>query len=579
MIPNITHQTAANSDLPDWCRQLRQQMQTLHPTWEHRFYDDAACRELIRREMPCLLPVYDNYTSDIQRVDVFRVVAVYVHGGFYLDLDIACRQPVDPLCGFSFVLGIEKTLTPAESAQYGHRDAVRVANYMFGSEPQHPFWLDVLAEMVRRAKRQVRCENDILESTGPGLLTTVYHQVGAQDRTVTLLPNHTNQCIRCGGISCQFGDYASHLHLGSWRWEHSTSQSSPVAPADRTASNDRQTTRLIETRREIQTQQGACCVLRTYGEEKHDGLSSVFAKTAELGEIVDDTRDFEGQRVLVAGIPFLYTDRLSRRNTNILFTTFESTQLPNHWINAINSCYDVCVVPHESIKDVFGASGVRVPIYVAPLGFTRYPRRATSEIDPNLFRVGFLGVPVVRKNLHKLYLACKSLVAEIPSLRLAIHVAKLYDWLDPKTWDAVKSSPFVEWSEGVWTQERVADWYQSLSCYAYPSSAEGWSFTPRESIFLGVPTVVSDIPLHADLIASRCCAAIACDGLEPATFEGGTFGHWHHVTIEDIARVLRKVHRDHSAWIERAASGALWIEKKWMDISFQRTLLDIISEL
>ncbi len=41
----------------------------------------------------------------------------------------------------------------------------------------------------------------------------------------------------------------------------------------------------------------------------------------------------------------------------------------------------------------------------------------------------------------------------------------------------------------------------SQNCYAYPSSGEGWSFTPRESLFLGVPTVVSAIPVHAELRA------------------------------------------------------------------------------
>src|SRR5262249_26278903 len=47
-------------------------------------------------------------------------------------------------------------------------------------------------------------------------------------------------------------------------------------------------------------------VLRTYAEQEHDGLTSVFARVSDLGDVVDDTGDDSGRLVLVAGIPFLY---------------------------------------------------------------------------------------------------------------------------------------------------------------------------------------------------------------------------------------------------------------------------------
>jgi hypothetical protein len=74
-------------------------------------------------------------------------------------------------------------------------------------------------------------------------------------------------------------------------------------------------------------------VLRTYAEQEHDGLTSVFARVSDLGDVVDDTRDDSGRPVLVAGIPFLYVQRLSPRNRNIVYTTFETSQLPVQWVN------------------------------------------------------------------------------------------------------------------------------------------------------------------------------------------------------------------------------------------------------
>jgi len=218
-IPRIIHQTAPTMNLPEWCQPLRHRTVRLHPDWDHRFCDDFAGRDLLRRELPHLLPLYDNYPFDIQRVDLFRVAAVYVSGGFYLDLDIECHKPLDPLCEYRCVLAEERTLDPEEAAGLGVENALRVANYMFGSEPRHPFWADVMDEMLRRARRTISSEQDILESTGPGLLTDVYHRVKDRYPDLVMLKNDHSTCGKCGVTSCHFGDFASHLHVGSWRWE------------------------------------------------------------------------------------------------------------------------------------------------------------------------------------------------------------------------------------------------------------------------------------------------------------------------------------------------------------------------
>jgi len=173
----------------------------------------------VRRELPHVLSVYDNYPTKIQRVDLFRAAAVYVSGGFYLDLDIECHKPLDALCEYRCILGEESTLDFAEVAGIGDGNVLRVANYMFGSEPGHPFWLDLLDEMLRRAGRTIVSEHDILECTGPGLLTDVYHRVKDRYPDLVLLKNDHLTCRKCGVISCHFGDFATHLHVGSWRWE------------------------------------------------------------------------------------------------------------------------------------------------------------------------------------------------------------------------------------------------------------------------------------------------------------------------------------------------------------------------
>jgi len=569
MIPAITHQTAATSALSPEQAMLRGRMIALNPGWDHRLYTDVDCRDLIRRAFPGLLATYDAYPTAIQRTDLFRVAAVCLFGGVYLDLDMDCLAPLAPLAPYGCVLAEEKTLSTQEAAALGHAERLRIANYMFASAPGHPFWLDLLEAMVERAARPVASDDDILESTGPGLLSTVYARVGHAYPGIWVLPHPGRTCPRCGGPSCQYGDIARHLHRGSWRGRHaSAAVPRPADPAPARHALD-------VLRRDGQMVPDAY-VLQCYGDDPVDGLSSVQALVRPLGPLVADSRALVGKKVVVAGIPFLHEERLSPANRNIVYTTFEGSILPSHWVGSINRHYHHVIVPHDRVRDVFAASGVAAPISVVGQGFKRLPRMETAPTAP---RVGFLGVPVRRKNLVALYRACHMLRPRWPDLRLAVHVATWYDWLDRGTCEALRADPLVAWSEGRMSAEALGAWYRSLTCYAYPSRAEGWSFTPRESLFLGVPTIVSDIAMHRELAASGYCHVIPNRGPEPARFEGGVFGDWERIDAEDIAMVLEQVRSDPAAAQRRAQAGAEWIEQRWLNSEAQHQLARVVAAL
>lgn len=218
-IPKIIHQAGPSQVLPAVYEKLRRHLIRLHRDWSYRFYDDHERREQVERHCPRVLAAYDAYPTEIQRVDLFRMVIVYALGGFYLDLDILCRKALDPLCGHRAVFAEEVTLSDRTAMRLGHREKLRVASYMFGAEAHHPFLNRVIEEMIRRADRPVQTENDVLESTGPGLLSTIYFDRASSDGPIRLLKTPGIRCPRCGNRSCQFGSYASHYHAGSWRWQ------------------------------------------------------------------------------------------------------------------------------------------------------------------------------------------------------------------------------------------------------------------------------------------------------------------------------------------------------------------------
>jgi len=322
-------------------------------------------------------------------------------------------------------------------------------------------------------------------------------------------------------------------------------------------------------------------VLETYPsrEAAYDGLSGLFNEVRGMGQVVHDTTQVSGEKVLVCGIAPLYAGRISPLNTNIIFTTFESDRIPAEWVSAINS-YCHCIVSHDEVKKVFAASGVRIPITVVHNGYRRY-ERAVTGIDPHVFfDVGFLGIPVNRKNLLKLYEACRQLKQQqIPELRLHVHAASFYDWLDPAPFAAMQADEMVCWTTGKRSQEAVAAWYRNLSCYIFPSSGEGWSYTPRESMYLGIPTIISNIPAHRELVASGFFKVIEPAGREPADFGGAIHGCWDRIDVQDIHKAIADVYAGYREYSAMAAAGAEWIKDLWQNEDIGTRIWEVVKTL
>lgn len=219
-IPKRIHLIYNTPELPEKYHTYFESIKSFHPSWEIKIYGDDEAKDIIAGNMPELAGVYNGYTLDVQRTDIFRLAIVYLRGGFYMDLDMLCLKRLDQLCDQRLVLGEEKTFSDQECIALGTPHRLRIANYMFGAMPHHPFWLDVIKEAITRSGMRIRKETDVIDSTGPALLTDVYHSVKHKYGGSTILFNEDKKCMKwCDTISCHFGEFAAHFHLGSWRWE------------------------------------------------------------------------------------------------------------------------------------------------------------------------------------------------------------------------------------------------------------------------------------------------------------------------------------------------------------------------
>ncbi|HTI10112.1 MAG TPA: glycosyltransferase [Puia sp.] len=220
-IPKKIHLIYKIPDIPEDYQDYYKIIKELHPFWDIKVYGDEEARGIIARHLPELLDIYDSYELDVQRTDIFRIAVTYIFGGFYMDLDMMILKSLDPLCNCQLVLGEEKTMSDMECNAVGIKHNLRIANYMFGAIPGHPFWTDVIKEAISRCGIKIKKEGDVLETTGPGLLTDVYHDTKEKYKDITILFNKDKMCRKwCNKFSCHFGEYAAHFHHGKWRWEN-----------------------------------------------------------------------------------------------------------------------------------------------------------------------------------------------------------------------------------------------------------------------------------------------------------------------------------------------------------------------
>lgn len=225
-IPGRIIQTWKSRDLPPLARAASASLRLLHPDWEYLFFDDADVARLIDREFPRYRTVFDSFPRAIQRFDFFRYLAVFRFGGFYFDLDVFLWHSLEDLLGNSCVFPFEElTLNRYLRRQYGID--WEIGNYGFGAAAGDAFLGAVIENCVRAQRdaawvrpmladipRVFRAEFQVLNSTGPGLVTRTLAESPALAKDVTVLfPPDV-----CDARNWhQFGGYGIHLMDGSWR--------------------------------------------------------------------------------------------------------------------------------------------------------------------------------------------------------------------------------------------------------------------------------------------------------------------------------------------------------------------------
>lgn len=141
---------------------------------EYMLWTDASSREFIANNYPWFLTTFDEYTYPIQRADAIRYFVLHYHGGIYLDLDVGCLRPLDPLLVFPVIL--PKTIP------------VGVSNDLMFAEKGHPFLLQTINNLIAFDYSWVINYPTVMFSTGPMFLSAQYGQWTGSHHPTAELP-------------------------------------------------------------------------------------------------------------------------------------------------------------------------------------------------------------------------------------------------------------------------------------------------------------------------------------------------------------------------------------------------------
>lgn len=132
--------------------EYRESWRRHHPDWEMRLWTDETVAEL---ELP---EAYERSRDHLERCDVLRIELLRRFGGVYVDCDVECRKPIDPLI---------EGLSAFASYQQADRDTIQ--NGVMGSVPGHPAMERAASEVVKTVG-----SGPITEATGPDFLTPIF---------------------------------------------------------------------------------------------------------------------------------------------------------------------------------------------------------------------------------------------------------------------------------------------------------------------------------------------------------------------------------------------------------------------
>ena len=226
-IPSILHQIGRDELIPRHLEGFCRSWKALNPDLKVIYWTDKSLRKFIADQASSFLPFFDGYTKGVCRADLGRYLLLNHYGGIYADRDCQCLRPLGPLLEErELVIAAEPAIHQLQKNVI-QRDLKRIiGNSFMASLPHHPFWSDVLSTLKEDAPSSIQNSDDVLDATGPFLLSRVVDSLPRYQRHLVpedlINPFSKADCWQglvfdpIFWLERSSGAYVAHYWDGSW---------------------------------------------------------------------------------------------------------------------------------------------------------------------------------------------------------------------------------------------------------------------------------------------------------------------------------------------------------------------------
>ena len=177
-----------------------------YPDWHHKIWSGKELEELIRRDYPQYLELYEEQPNMAHKADVGRAILMHKLGGIYVDTDFESFKNAEELFeDYDVILSLAVDIFSLRKVT---TDSILI------SKPGHPYWIQVLNTM----KKSIRA---------PDLIYMyVYSRYYGKDPTIKMLAEKHFLSIRNRILYRIFntkpnaseGAYGVHHWTTEWGW-------------------------------------------------------------------------------------------------------------------------------------------------------------------------------------------------------------------------------------------------------------------------------------------------------------------------------------------------------------------------
>jgi glycosyltransferase involved in cell wall biosynthesis len=293
---------------------------------------------------------------------------------------------------------------------------------------------------------------------------------------------------------------------------------------------------------------------------------------------------------------------------NVIYTTWEATRIPIHWVSLLDSVHAVAVPSHMN-RDAFVASGVRRPVRVVP-----HIRRAFWHEFGNADRTALfaalglrgdrltllsLNTNQPRKNLHQLVRTyCHAFESNSP-VQLLIKTSEhgeseqfpfekvrsetlLSQWARQAEVTLGRELPPMRWICNDKLSAREIDLLNAVSdCYVSFSHGEGWGIGAFDAAANAIPVVMPAWGGHRDFLPDPWFGTVPCS-LQPTPpwpMSKPSFWpdqKWAVMHESDCVKALRDIPENIDALRANARRQQAFIADEFSEARVARSLVDVL---